>query len=223
MLLLHRDYFMRQMEQAIRLMQMAFGLIKLKDYPEAFEMLDDGFQRFFGVNSLFINAMPVEYLLSMLTQGEVLDADGCLLMAALLKAEGEVYEASDDDERCYHRYVRALRLILAAFESKRQHNCPPEWAEIDDLVQKLAQFELPIEVQGELFGYYHAVARYAQAEDVFWQWVETSEFHQNVVNRGHKFYNKLLTLSDEALSAGSLPRSEVLAGLEEISPYYDEI
>ncbi len=214
--MLHRDYFMRQMEQAIRLMQMAFGLIKLQDYPEAFEMIDDGFQRFFGVNSLFINAMPIEYLLSMLTQGELLDADGCLLMARLLKAEGEVYEASGDDERCYHRYVRALRLVLEASESQRRHNSPAEWADVDELVQKLAHFELPIETQERLFAYYYAKGRYAEAEDLFWQWVEAGEFDQHIVDTGREFYNALLRLSDDALLAGGLPRSEVRAGLEEI-------
>lgn len=217
--MLHRDYFMRQMEQAVRLMQMALGLIKLQDYPEAFEMLDDGFQRFFGVNSTFVNAMPIEYLLSMLTQGEMLDKDGCLLMATMLKTEGEIYEASGDDERCYHRYVRALSLILKAFESQRQHNCPPEWAEVDDLMQKLAQFELPLEMQEQLFGYYYAVGHYAKAEDFFWQWIEAGEFNKNIIDSGREFYNMLLRLSDEALLAGGLPRREVQAGLEEILPY----
>jgi len=207
---------MRQMEQAIRLMQMALGLIKWQNYPEALDIIDDGFQQFFGVNSKFVNAMPLEYLLSMLTQGELLDTNGCLLMARLLKAEGEVYEAAGDDERCYHRYVRTLRLLLEVFESQRRHNSPAEWADVDEVVEKLAQFELPIETQERLFAYYYAKGRYAEAEDLFWQWVEAGEFNQNIVDTGREFYNALLTLSDDALLAGGLPRSEVRAGLEEI-------
>lgn len=217
--MLHRDYFMRQMEQAIRLMQMALGLIRFQDYPEALELIDDGFQQFFGFDSKFVNAMPLEYLLSMLTQAGVLDANGCLLMARLLKAEGEVYEASGDDERCYHRYLRTLRLLLAVFESQRRHNSPAEWADVDEVVEKLAQFELPIETQERLFAYYYAKARYAEAENLFWQWVEAGEFDQHIVDTGRNFYNALLTLSDEPLVAGGLPRSEVRAGLEEIGDF----
>ena len=51
--MLHRDYFMRQMEQAIRLLQVALGLIKWQNYPEALKMIDDGFQMFFGFDSKF--------------------------------------------------------------------------------------------------------------------------------------------------------------------------
>ena len=39
---------------------------------EALNMIDEGFQQFFGFDSKFINAMPLEYLLGMLRQGEVL-------------------------------------------------------------------------------------------------------------------------------------------------------
>ena len=207
---------MRQMEQAVRLLQMALGLIKWQNYPEALSMIDEGFQQFFGFDSNFVNAMPLEYLLGMLRQGEVLDADGCLLMAALLKAEGQIYEAAGDDERAYHRYVRTLRLILAVFESQRAHSCPPAWGEVDEVVGKLAQFELPIDLQERLFHYYKAQARYADAEDVFWQWVEAGEFNQHIVDTGRIFYQALLALSDEALLTGGLSRSEVQAGLEEI-------
>ena len=217
--MLHRDYFMRQMEQVIRLLQMAFGLINLRNYPEALNVIDGGFQQFFGFDSKFANAMPLEYLISMMKQGGVLDADSCLLMASLLKAEGDIYEALGDDEGSYHRYLRSLHLRVEVFESQRPHSSPESWADVDEMVEKLAEFDLPTETQGRLLNYYDAVGQYAKAEDVLWEWLEATEYVSDAVERGMIFYQQLLTKSNAVLKAGKLPRAEVKAGLAELMAF----
>lgn len=217
--MLQRDYMMRQIQQAIELLQVALGLVDWRNYSEALKLIDDGFQRFFGFDSNFINAVPLSYLISMLTRQGVLDADGCLLMAALLKAEGEVYEAQEYSEGSYPRYLRALNLMLEVFESPQRRNAPESWENIDGMVEKLAGYDLPTKTQNRLFDYYHSVGEYVSAEDLLWEWLEASDYASETVEHGISFYQQLLTKSDAALTAGDLPRKEVQAGLAELNAH----
>jgi tetratricopeptide (TPR) repeat protein len=210
---------MRQIELAIRQLQMIMGLIDYRNYPEALQFIDQAFKDLFGLDSNSINALPLDYLLSQLTIGGVLDTNRCLLLARFIKAEGDIYEVQGDDERSYYRYLRALQLQLEVFESKLDHGCPKSWADLEGVIQKLADYTLPADTQGRLFGYYASIGAFTKAEDLLWQWIDTSDEAKDAIEEGIAFYQQLLTKSQSSLVAANLPRSEIEEGLNELMSF----
>ncbi len=214
--MLRQDYMMRQIEQTIRLLQMIMGLIDYRNYPEALKFIDQAFRDFFGLDSNSISAFPLDYLLSQLTIGGLLDTNRSLLMATLLKAEGEIYEVQGNDEHSYYRYLRALQLQLEVFESKLGHNCPNSWADLEGTIEKLADYTLRAKTQGRVFRYYASIEAFTKAEDLLWQWIDTSDEPKGAIEEGIAFYQQLLTKSESSLLAANLPRTEIEEGLSEL-------
>ncbi len=72
--------------------------------------------------------------------------------------------------------------------------------------ENLAQY-----LQGELdvVSYAEMAGRFDDAEDSFFKVLDLAGDNPDVLNRGMKFYDALLTRTDEELEAGGLPREEV--------------
>ncbi len=215
-----QDYVMRMIEQLVRALTDTLGLTQTKDYDGGLATLDRAFQDFFGWNSNFINSMPEAYLIEMMRKGETTDVDGLTVMASLLKAEAEIYEATGQPTRAYHRFLRALHISLTVSESGARREVSDEWDETESLIQALAPYELPAETTRRLWKYHAAQGAYARAEDTFFTLLEQEERAPDIAAEGARFFRALLERSDDALQRGDLPRAEVeetLAELESIA------
>ena len=79
----------------------------------------------------------------------------------------------------------------------------------------LAQGEVPSETEHGLAKAYRAAGRFDEAENWLYRWRDA----EPDAARGwaEAFYGELLTLSDEALLKGGLPRAEVEEGLADVT------
>jgi tetratricopeptide (TPR) repeat protein len=219
--MIRQDYIMRMIEQLLRVLAEATALKKATQYPEALLALDQALQELTGFDSKFVNALPDESLILMLKSGDTLDADKCIIIADLLEAEGDIYEAQGRLDESYYRYLKALNLFLAAFLSHVQTNLPHHFVQIETIGDKLALYELPRKTKYNLWQYYEQVGRYAQAEDVLYELIEAEADAPEIVAQGISFYQRLLSKSSKELVTGNLPRAEIeeaLAELREIKP-----
>jgi len=57
------------------------------------------------------------------------------------------------------------------------------------------------------------MGRYAKAENALYAILDS---HAGFADEGRRFYERLLTKSDEQLAAGNLPREEVLEGMSNL-------
>ena len=214
--MIRQDYIMRMIEQLLRVLAEATALKKANKYSEALLALDQALQELTGFDAKFLNSLPDESLILMLKTGDVLDADKCIIIADLLQAEGDIYEAQSQIEESYYRYLKALNLFLAAFLSHIQTNLPHHFTQIEPLVEKLAAYELPGKTKYNLWQYYEQSGRYAQAEDMLYELIEAEADAPEMVAQGISFYQRLLSKSNQELVTGNLPRAEIEEALAEL-------
>jgi hypothetical protein len=214
--MIKRDYILRMIDELARVITYAIGLTHTKDYEGGLKSLNQFFSDTFGWESDFVNSMPETYLLGMLKTGERLDVDATLVLAALLKAEADIYTAQGEPAKAYHRYVKALNFYLAARESGVPRALPDEWEQTEEVLEKLAEYDLPPATMRRLWAYYRATKQHASAEDVLWNLLAATEFEPELVAEGLTFYTDLMAEMEGGATATSLTRDEVEEALQEL-------
>jgi hypothetical protein len=170
-----------------------------------------------GMGGGFVHSAPEETLLAMLTSMGTLDTEKCWLLATLLKADGEVYEAQENENDSYYSYLKALNLFLAALTSDDEPHRLDPVPEVEGLLYKLSSYELPNSTKALLFRYFEQTGSYANAENTLYDLLDTDPGDTEVIENGKAFYRRLLRQSDAALAAGSLTRDEVEDGLMKLT------
>ncbi|MDB5053122.1 MAG: hypothetical protein JWM44_1172 [Bacilli bacterium] len=215
---LQRDYIMRMLTQFTAAVAQLMGLKQEKKHDQIFIVVNDTLEKYYRLNSKLLQSMSDRDLLSMLKTNEMLDTEKAIMIAYLLKTEGESYEALEQLEESYKRYLTSLTLFLAAAENDPNVSIINIDDEIDDLLTKLGTYELPIENNIQIFHYLLHIGHYASAEDVLFELTslqKMNEYHSTnkIALLGVQFYEQLLLKADYELIAGGLPRDEVTQGL----------
>jgi hypothetical protein len=214
--MINKDYILRLAERLGRFLARIIFLQETNQNEEALILIDDAFRQSLGLTSGLINSLPEETLLAMLSPGNVLNVELCFFVAALLKAEGDIYANLDKQDDSYYRRLKALNLFLELFLHGKNIDELDLFPNIDDLVQKLEEFELPLQTNQKLFRYYEKAGRYAKAEDVLFDMLEGDAPPRDMVTEGIDFYQRLLAKSDDELLLGNLSREELAEGLRQV-------
>ncbi len=208
-----RDYILRIAEQVGRVLARVLYDRQQEDYQGAHEFIEDQFRQMLGMGGGFVHSAPEETLLAMLTSMGVIDTEKCWLLATLLKADGEVYEAQEDENNSYYSYLKAINLFLAVLTSDRElHRLDPV-PEVEGLLYKLSNYDLPGRTKALLFHYFEQTGSFANAENTLYELLDADPDDREILESGRAFYRRLLRQSDAALAAGSLTRDEVEDGL----------
>ena len=214
--MLRKDYLLRQIEM---LSGLVARLLKLRDTgaeQEAADEIEQSYQELFGLEPRLIGLLPTDFLLDKLRSGEYLDADMGITLAILLREDASNFQVQGNVMEHYQRLTRSLKVFLAI---ELEHQLVPEQLALYDVDAVLAQmddYELPPDLKYDLFQYYEDAGRFAQAEDVLHELIESSDAKEAIVAEAISFYESLLTLSDDELNAGNLPRTEVEEGLAQL-------
>lgn len=146
-----------------------------------------------------------------------LNIEKCWLVATLLKAEGEIYEDQLDENHSYSSFLKACNLFLEAlYDQYGQREIEPA-QEIEALLGRLENYELPWRSMELLFWYFERTGRYSKAEDMLFDLLETEssdeEERDALLEKGEAFYARLFLKSEEALAAGNLSHEEITESL----------
>lgn len=214
--MINKDYILRLAERIGRTMAIILGLREADKLEDALIYIDEMLLQTTGLTSRFINSLSDEMLIQALSPLGVLDFDKCLWVASLLKAEGDIYKAKDNGTESYYRYLRSLNLFLAAQSQDRVLVQDEFFTDIDDLLQQLAEYELPARTKRKLITYYELSGYYAKAEDILFELLEPDPTNPALRQEGLDFYHRLLAKSNYDLQAGNLAREEVEEGLNKL-------
>ena len=170
-------------------------------------------ERNLGLEPTLLHRLPSADLLSLLGPTGAPDLEKTLACAELLRAEFEVSSLRGEAELAIAK--KALDLYLAVLAAEPAF-APLYAARLDVLTDALlAQVgTLPTPTARHLAETYRAAGRFDEAENWLYRWRDAEP--DAARPWAEAFYRELLTLSDEALSAGGLPRDEVEEGLAEV-------
>lgn len=221
--MMNKDYILRIVERLGRTLAIILQLRAFNKYEEALIYIDDMLLQTVGLTSSFINSVTDDVLLQALSPLGTLNLDKCLWVAALLKAEGDIYRDQDNQTESYYRYLKSLNLFLEAQLHERTLSQAQFYTETDDLLRFLCEceYELPAHTRRTLIAYYELTGQYAKAEDILFDLLEVDPQNPLLRQEGEAFYTRLLAKSAYDLQAGQFSREEVLEGLIQLQERLD--
>jgi hypothetical protein len=219
--MINRDYILRIAEQLGRELSILIGLRKRDKREEELIAIDNFLLKYIGMTSRFINSLSDEMLLQTLSPLGKLNIESALWIGGLLNEEGDIYADLHKTTESFYRYCKALYLLLEAFY---QEHIPDETffqTTIQELIQKLSEYEMPLHIQCKLFRYYEQTGRYASAENMLFDYLERSPNSEMFVN-GVEFYQRLALKSEADLQAGELSHEEVEESRQQLARMQEE-
>ena len=152
--MVQKDYILRVAEDVGRALAQVIYHKEIHDYQEALSLIDESFKQTVGADSGFIHAISEETLLAMITSLDVLNLDKALMVATLLKAEGDIYEGQGNADEAYDSYLKSLNLFLEILLSDDHLHDLRCSGEVEDLLGKLEAYDLPLNTKSLLFQLY---------------------------------------------------------------------
>ena len=216
-----RDYLLRVIEQLgvawAGVLRLA-GLRQGGQYEEAGQGIDQLSRQYLGLSAGALRARPAEELIglvrlgSTIGAGDAATAEKLLLLGALLREDAALREAQHDGDGAAASGLKALQVYLTVVVGE---GVTDERAldAIGPLRERVAAYELPLAVRDLLWRFHEQTGDFADAEDTLFHLLDDDPA---LLPDGIAFYERLLTLPDEDLRAGKLPRDEVEAGLAEL-------
>ena len=215
--MIRRDYILRQIEQFVAMLAKITGLVKNEQWQEASTMAAGEFQRLAGMDAPEVLRMSETELLARLIQGEpahVVESK-IFMLATLLKANGDLIAGQGRLEESRQYYLKGLHLLLDTFGRNEITECPDFVPAVEAFLAGLRDAPLPVKTNARLMRHYEQTREFAKAEDALFATLDVVPPSPELLELGASFYQRLLELSDDALTAGNLPRAEAEAGLAE--------
>ncbi len=217
--MINRDYILRLAEQFGRELSIILGLRERNKYEDALIYIDNLLLKNTGLTLRFIDALSEDALIEALSPLGHLNVSSCLTAAILLDAEGDVYEDMGRPNDSYYRYSKSLYLFLTVLPHESVESCTRFIAGVDELLDKLADYELPASLKRKLLPYYEHIQRYGKAEDTLYELLEDTPHDHTLIEQGRQFYMRLLKQDDAILQIGNFSREEAAEGLRSLQQY----
>lgn len=145
------------------------------------------------------------------------------MLCELLEQQADIYELKGETSGARNLYLKSLNIIMNViiFDSDNQGDSDdpvlkPNQDKVDELVKKMGLPGVPTESKLLLFQYYELTKKYAKAEDVLYNLMDTAGKNSDILARGMDFYERLSGKDPAELEAGNLPMDEVLEGLAKL-------
>jgi hypothetical protein len=214
--MLRKDYLLRQIEMLSAMIGRLLQLRQAGDEQGAVEEIEQSYHDLFGLDPRLISLLPTEMLVSKLKSGEYIDATKGITLAILLREDATNYLAQGNVSEHYQRLLRSLQVYLATILEQELIPEHESLYSVDDVLDQMLDYELPPDAKFSLFQYYEDTGQFARAEDTLHELLDIPDVRQTVLAEGKSFYEWLLTLNDEELEAGNLPRLEVQESLAQL-------
>lgn len=211
-----RDYMLRLIEQLTQTVGVLLGLKQNREPQQALLHIDELLKRMLGLNPKLLHGLTDSALLDLLRQGPEGGTDKILIVAMLLKEEGDFHLMLGDFMTSYKRHCRALKLYLTAAADGAERTHIDYAAEIQSLLEALRPYELPVAIRMELWLYHMAGGLYAEAENELFQLIEEGHDKDQLLAEAITQYSRLLELEDAQLQAGGLSLGEVEEAIEQL-------
>lgn len=212
--MLENDYIMRLIEQFTMVLEKILFKKERRQYQEARIDIDQAFTELLGLDREAVRLLSLGGLLTILTLNGQLDIERCRIAAALLREEGEVLELEQGKGAGFASFRKAICLYIELFRQQDDRYAEEAEQNIRLILPRLEQYELPDEVYKYLIEYYMLKESYSRAEAMLLRLLESNT--PDSYDYGQRFYQELLSRSDEELQHGHLPREAIEEGLKEL-------
>ncbi|QAY66892.1 DUF6483 family protein [Paenibacillus protaetiae] len=213
-----RDFFMRMIEQMTEAAGQIMQLRKEQKQAEAIQLIDDLLDKDFGLSSKLLRSLSDEDLVAVMTTNGVVQTDQLQAIALLFKQQGELYEDLGQENEAYTRELQALQLFMRLTLLDAPTAIADSAKEAGELLDKLSDYELPIQTRMLEAEWHEATGRYDLAENTLYELLEDEGIDWQVIG---SFYSRIRLIDDDTLEEGGLPRDEVDAAYVDLVLKYN--
>lgn len=210
-----KDYLIRLIEQLAFVLARVFKLQVQGQYQAALGIIDQAMRDFLGFNSEFINSFDVDELLTILESTSGFEAGKAIVLADLIKAEGDVLQAQEKLDAAAARYTKALWCYLEVARREGIDVLGERRAKLAEVASRLRDYVLPQALNQRLFEHYRTENQAAEAVRVFGDLVEQNPDFE-LLSAGLQFHQELAELTDARLLELGLTRQEVADRVREL-------
>ena len=203
-----KDWLLRQLETLSALVAQLLKLRQDGEEQAAQQLIDETYRDSFGLEPQLVGLTPVEFLIDKVRSGNRIDGHRALMLATLLREDATSQTRIARDDAAQQRLVKSLAVFLAC---ANDDTLPPDYAGVYDIHQVLDatdQEALPPALKYDLFRFFEDTGQYAEAENVLFDLIESSDAPQALIEEGIAFYQWLQQQDDADLIGGNLPREE---------------
>jgi hypothetical protein len=215
---IRRDYILRMIEAFSQALARIRSLKKDRQWDDAQHLLEGELKALMGLSASQLAGLSETELLALVCRNEPTQAvrTKMLMLTTLLNEAGDVaaIQRGAGDAREY--YLKALDLLLGTLAREDVFDLPEFVPAIERIILNLEDAALPSGTLSLLMHHYERTGQFGKAEDALFALLGANPGNPAVIKFGIAFYQRLLTKSDEALSAGNLPRSEAQEALNEL-------
>jgi hypothetical protein len=212
--MLRKGYLNRQIEALAMTLARLMGLKENGEPGQYAAALRSASRELSGLDLEMVASLTDESLLSLLTSDGELDMARCVILAALLTRQGEIHEAEGRSGPALARYRKSLTLLTEALSQEEALRTHEFTTQAEDLITRLSDQPLPPALLHRLLRYHEGVGSFARAEDGLYTLREMA--YPGIKDESTAFYQRLLSLTDDELDRGGLPRDEVEEALAEL-------
>ncbi|MDP4091101.1 MAG: DUF6483 family protein [Bacillota bacterium] len=213
------DYIMDLIEQISMAIADIMGLRKEKKYAEVQRLVDVNLKKFLGLTEETVHRLSHRDLMNIISVNNEYDISKCIIMAELLNQEGENFEDQGDTAASFNMYVKSMNIFIEILLLERDEFLRQYYERVEELADKLKEYELPPESRMLLFKYYEMTGSYGKAEDMLFEMLEMEDRNPEAAEMGISFYERLTGLEEEVLIKGNLPLNEVSEGMRKLKRY----
>ena len=206
-----RDYILRLCDKLALVMRRVLGMRRAKENQSALQTLTEAFSDLIGLNERMALALSAEDLWKLLTIGGPEPGKG-LMAARIFKERSEILSDEGLPDEAANARQKALFFSLYVTTLPGDNPELDQSVAVESLLSLADPHGLPLLGQEFLFKYFEKSGQFADAEDVLFHAAESGEAPENLWKDGTDFYQRLLKMDEAALSAGNLPRSEIIEG-----------
>jgi hypothetical protein len=194
------------------------GLARSEQWREAGEATAGEFQALTGLDAEALIRLSDSALLAQLIEsGPAMPVESKIFMlAALLKSHGDLLAGQGRRNEGREFHLKGLHLLLGTFTGVEASERPDFVPTVEAFLSALCEGPLPVTTNAMLMHHYERIGEYAGAEDRLFEILDAEPGQLELLEFGRLFYQRLSSLSDDALAVGNLPRAEVQSGLAEL-------
>lgn len=211
---IERDYIMRMIAMLTAVIAKVLNLKEDREYPAALREIDRGLRSLLGLDGRGLDAFSESQLLEMFGRDPQLAPVRWYALGILLMERAELLSLEGQDSPGGGGATRALRMLLESFLSLDAEVDPGHRGRITAMLERCSHTALTESTLLKVAEFHESVGAFAKAEDVYY---ELAERAPDASARLLEFYHRLLKRTDAELTAGNLPRSEVLEGIGKLT------
>jgi hypothetical protein len=115
--MMKQDYILRVIEEFGQAWALVVARLRAGRYAEALEGVDEAAHRHLGLSLSLIDGMSSEGLLDLMRVGHSLDRGRCVLLAELLREQGEILELQGRPAEATVARAKALDIFLEIYDA----------------------------------------------------------------------------------------------------------